>query len=94
LINDIIQHMVESGILTHIKKRDFHKEIQLSMSDAFAFDDTYTVFGIRHLQTAFYLLMLGYVLAVVCFMTEIMWHRCRSKSENQQVHFRVTYIST
>ena len=25
LINDIIQHMVESGILTHIKKRDFHK---------------------------------------------------------------------
>ena len=79
LINDIIQHMVESGILTHIKKRDFHKEKLLSMSDTFAFDDTYTVFGIAHLQTAFYLLVIGYILAFVCFVTEIMWHRYRSK---------------
>jgi hypothetical protein len=44
------------------------------MPDVPVFDDTYTVFGIRHLQIAFYLLMLGYVLAVVCFVTEIMWH--------------------
>jgi hypothetical protein len=78
LINDIIQHMVESGILTHIKKRDFHKEKLLSMSDAFTFEDTYTVFGITHVQTAFYLLMIGYVLAFFCFVTEIMWHRYRS----------------
>ena len=79
LIDDIIQHLVESGILTHIKKRDFPKEKLLSMSDSFAFDDTYTVFGITHLQTAFYLLMIGYVLAFSCFVTEIMWHRYRSK---------------
>jgi len=79
LINDIIQHTVESGILTHIKKRDFPKEKILSMPETFAFDDTYTVFGVRHLQTAFYLLMLGYVLAVACFVTEIIWHRYRSK---------------
>ena len=79
LINDIIDHIVESGILTHIKKRDFPKENILSMPDAFAFDDTYTVFGVRHLQTAFYLLMIGYVLAIACFVTEVMWHRYRSK---------------
>jgi hypothetical protein len=79
LINDIIDHTVESGILTHIKKRNFPKEIILSMSDAFTFDDTYTVFGVRHLQTAFYLLLIGYVLAVACFGTEILWHCYRSK---------------
>ena len=79
LIKDIIQHTVESGILTYILKRDLHKENILSLSDAIEFDDTYTVFGIRHLQTAFYLLMIGYVLAFVCFMIEIMWHRYMSK---------------
>jgi hypothetical protein len=79
LLNVIIQHMVESGILTHIKKRDFHKEKFISMSGALAFDDTHTVFGVRHLQTAFYLLVIGYLLAFVCFVTEIMWHRYRSK---------------
>jgi hypothetical protein len=78
LINDIIDHTVESGILTHIKKRNFPKEEILSMSDDFAFDDTYTVFGVRHLQTAFYLLMIGYVLAFSCFVTEIMWKLYRS----------------
>jgi hypothetical protein len=67
--------MVESGILTHIKKRDFHKEINLSMIDDFVFDDTYTAFSVNQLQTAFYLLMIGYVLAFACFVTEIMWHR-------------------
>jgi hypothetical protein len=76
LINNITDHMVESGILTHIKKMYFHKEIILSMLAA---SDTYTVFGIRHLQTAFYLLMIGCVLAYVCFVTEITWHRYRSK---------------
>jgi len=79
LINDIIDRMVESGILTHINQRDFHKEKLLSKLDAFAFEDTYTIFGITHLQTAFYLLMMGYVLAFVCIVSEIMWHRYRSQ---------------
>jgi hypothetical protein len=79
LINDIIDHMVESGIISHTKKINFHKEKILSMLDAFVFDDTYTAFGVRHLQTAFYLLILGYVLALACFVTEIMCHRYRTK---------------
>jgi len=51
---------------------NFPKEKILSILYAFAFDDTYTVFVIRNLQTAFYFLMLGYVLAFVGFVTEIM----------------------
>jgi hypothetical protein len=75
LINDIIEHIFESGIVTHIKKRDFHKEKIGSNWDAFVVDDIYTAFGVKHLQTAFYFLMLGCVLALVCFVIEIMWYR-------------------
>jgi hypothetical protein len=74
-INNIIQRTVESGILTHTKKRDFPREESLSLNYDFAVDDTYTVFGVGHLQTAFYLLILGYISALVCFVIEIVWHR-------------------
>jgi hypothetical protein len=79
LINNIIDLTVESGILTHINKKYLLKEGILSMSNAFAFDDTYIVFGVRHLQTAFYLLIAGYVLAFACFVTEIVGKNYRSK---------------
>jgi hypothetical protein len=78
-INDVISHMVKGEIFIHIKKRWFEKfEIQSEFNFPTS-DEEYFVFGVSHLQTAFYLLMLGYVLAVVCFVTEIMWHRYRSE---------------
>jgi hypothetical protein len=79
MINEIIDRMVESGIVSHIKKRDFAKEKILCMPHVFEFEDTYTAFGVMQLQTAFYILILGNVLAVAGFVTEIMWHRYRSK---------------
>jgi hypothetical protein len=86
-INDIIEHIIESDILTHIKKRYFRKENFVSIWDGFASDDTYTVFGIRHLQTAFYFLILCYVLAFSCFAIEIMWHRYVSQgSKSTRIH--------
>jgi hypothetical protein len=78
-INGIIQHIVEAGILSHIKKRYFRKENIVSVFVSTPTDDTYSAFGLRHLQTAFYLLMLGYVLSIACFLIEIMWHRYKSK---------------
>jgi hypothetical protein len=78
-INNIIEHLVEGGIIIYIKKRYFRKENIVLMFDSTPLDASYTAFGVRHLQTVFYLLMLGYVLALVCFVTEIMWHRYRSK---------------
>ena len=79
LINCIIQRVVESGILINLVIQNLRIEKILLMSDVTEFDDTYTVFGIRHLQTAFYLLMVGHVLAFASFMIEIMWHRYMSK---------------
>jgi hypothetical protein len=40
---------------------------------------TYYNISLRHLQAAFYLMMLGHALALACFVTEIMWHSLRSK---------------
>jgi hypothetical protein len=78
-INDVLNHIVEGGIVMHIKKKHFEKaKIQTQFNSANS-DDNYFVSGVSHLQTAFYLLMLGYVLAVACFVTEIMWHRYGSK---------------
>jgi hypothetical protein len=82
-INDVISHIVEGGIFTHIKKKYFEKEL---IQTEFSFPtsvDKYSVFSVSHLQTAFYLLMLGYVLAIACFVTEIVWHRYRSKGRER-----------
>jgi hypothetical protein len=78
-IDDILGHIVEGGIFMHITERFFDKLKMESKLDVHIFDDTYYDINISHLQTAFYLLILGYVLAVFCFVTEIMWHRYRSK---------------
>jgi hypothetical protein len=74
-INDVISHIVEGGIFMHIKEREFQKSDNETEINFTASDDSYFVFGVSHLLTAFYLLMLGYVLAVACFVTEILWHR-------------------
>jgi len=66
-IDDVLGHIFEGGIFTLIKKRSFHKVKTESKLHIPTFDDTYYAINIRHLQTAFYLLMLGYVLAVVFF---------------------------
>jgi len=95
-INDVISHVVEGGIFMHIRKRDFEKtKIQTEFNFPTS-NDKYSVFGVRHLQTAFHLLMLGYVLAVACFVTEILWHCYRSKGReltSTSVCHRQTYIT-
>jgi hypothetical protein len=79
VIDNVVGRIVEGGIFMQIKKRGFVKENIQSKYDFNIFDDTYSAMNIRHLQTAFYFLMLGYVLAVVCFVTEIMWNRHSSE---------------
>ena len=84
-IDDVLGHIAEGGIFMHIKKRSFDKLKIESKLDVPTFDDTYYAINISHLQTAFYLLMLGYVLSVACFVTEIIWHRYKSKGRGPTV---------
>jgi hypothetical protein len=75
-MDDVLSHIIERGFFLHIKKRSFEKLEMESRYVVPTFDDTYYVYAlnIRHLQTAFYMLMLGYVLAIACFVTEIVWY--------------------
>jgi len=82
-INDVLSHIVEGGIVMYIKKKELQKAKYETEYNFLSSDDNYFVFGVSHLQTAFYLLMLGYVLAVACFVTEIMWRCYRSKGRKQ-----------
>jgi hypothetical protein len=75
VIDDVLGHIVEGGIYMHIRERHFEKLKMESKLDVPTSADTYYAINIGHLQTTFYLLMLGYVLAVACFVSEILWHR-------------------
>jgi hypothetical protein len=83
IINDVMGHIVEGGIFLHIKERGIDKEKLESKLDFSTFDDSYYAMNISHLQTAFYFLMLGYALALACFVIEIIWHRFRSTWREQ-----------
>jgi hypothetical protein len=78
-INDAIGHIVEGGIFIQIRNRGLYQMNIDSKFNSPTFDDTYSAISIRHLLTVFYLLLLGYVLAFACVVTEYFWHLCRSK---------------
>jgi hypothetical protein len=59
------------------KKRCFEKAKTEGKTVSPTFDDTFCAISIRQMQTAFCLLVVGYVLAVVCFVTEILCQYCR-----------------
>jgi hypothetical protein len=73
IVDTVLGHIIEGGISEHLYKWAIYKI--KNKYDSHAFTDTYSAINIRHLQTAFYLLLLGYVLALACFVTEIMWFR-------------------
>jgi hypothetical protein len=78
-INEVIAHIAQGETFTQIKKRYYDKLKIQSKFDTYTFDDTYFAISVKDLQTAFYLLLKGYALALFCFVIEIMWHRYRSK---------------
>ena len=82
-INDVMSHIVEGGIVMHVRKMEYEKAKSKTKYNFRTSDDKYLVFGARHLQTPLYLLTLGYTLSVACFLTEIMWHRYRSKGRER-----------
>jgi hypothetical protein len=76
-INNIIDHIVQGGIFTQITERWFHRQKLLSNLDSYVLDNGYRDINISHLQTVFYFLIMGYIVALACFVIEIVWHRFR-----------------
>ena len=60
-LDDVLSRLVEAGIFMHKKKRSFDKLKIKAQLDIPNFDDTYSPTKLRHVQTAFYFLILGYV---------------------------------
>jgi hypothetical protein len=58
-----------------LKKRYYEKEKIHSEFDSYTFDDITFGYSIKKLQTVFYLLLMGCVLALGFFMIEVLWHR-------------------
>jgi hypothetical protein len=83
-VDDVLGHIFEGGIFMLRKERFFEEVKKESNLDVPTFDDTYYDINIGHLKTAFYLWMLGYVLAVLYFVTEMMWHCYRSKGRGRK----------
>jgi len=77
LINEVIGHIIEEGINIQLRDRGLYKaKLDLKFKSP-TFTDTYYVINISHQQMAFYLLFVGYVMSVVCFVSEIIWHPYR-----------------
>jgi hypothetical protein len=79
-INDAIDRVVESGIFMHWKNKRFEiAGIVTKETLSYTLANTYLKMSIIHMQSAFYLLILGYTLAFLSFFIEIVWHRLFSK---------------
>jgi hypothetical protein len=80
-INDVIDHILEAGLpvkwknwgLNHVKRSS-------NTSFSYTLGDTYVNINVTHLQSAFYMLLLGYTLAFLSFILEIIWCNLMSKT--------------
>jgi len=84
-VDDFLGHIIEGGIFMHIKKISFDKLKMESKFDVHTFDGTCYAISIRQLQSAFYLLMLGYVLVVACIVIAIMWQCYKPKGRGRTI---------
>jgi len=84
-LNDVMGHIIEGKIKIELSYRDlYNAKINFKYKSP-TFTDTYYAINISHLQTEFYLLFLGYVMSVVCFVSEIIWHRFSLKGNERKV---------
>jgi hypothetical protein len=79
-VNDIIDRVVEAGLYNYWISLEFNL-LKLEYRKIFMVDllDDYYSFDIYHLQTVFYLLLMGWCLSAVCFMFEVLYNRVLRK---------------
>jgi len=76
-LNNVMGHIIEGEINIQLRDQALYKAKLDFKFKSPAFTDTDYAINISHLQTAFHLLFVGYVMSVVCFVSEIVWHRYR-----------------
>jgi hypothetical protein len=79
-VTEIIDGMIEAGIYNHWISLTFKNLAILSRKKALVLPlDGYYSFNLYHLQPAFYLLLMGWCISVICFVIELLYNYVLSK---------------
>jgi hypothetical protein len=76
-MNEIIDRLVESGILAYFAQPlpEVEQYIKAKSSSSKYVADNYCVLSMNHLQSAFYLLLFGHSLGFITFLVEMMYFK-------------------
>jgi hypothetical protein len=75
-VNEVIHYVVEAGVYCHWMAMLWKEQKTISLKIAFVHAlDGYYSFNLYHMQTAFYLLLMGWCLSAACFMVEVLYNR-------------------
>jgi hypothetical protein len=79
-VNEIIDRVVEAGIYYHWRSASLNSGKATIKKIAFVqqFNDYYN-FNLYHMQTTFYILLMGWCLSTLCFVVEVLYSRFLSK---------------
>ena len=75
--NDVIQRVIEGGLLDLWWREITFQATLLAVRNFTIYFGDYTALSMEHLQSAFYLLILGYVIPLVSFLVEVFFHKRR-----------------
>ncbi|KAJ9593677.1 hypothetical protein L9F63_014772 [Diploptera punctata] len=82
-VNEVTKRILEGGIIEKLS-HDFlnharhHKNVS-NEADELDYEDGFTVFNLSHLQAAFYILILGYVLGTISLLIELNHFKIKTK---------------
>jgi hypothetical protein len=75
-VNEIIGRVVEAGLYNYWFSQRIHQINLYSQKIAIVQQlDEYYSFNLYHMQPAFYLLLMGWCISVICFMVEVLYNR-------------------
>ena len=79
-VTEIIDRVVEAGTYNYwiSLRKNWKKIVSHKISLVHPFDAYYS-FKLYHMQPAFYLLLMGWCLSVLCFMVEVFYNDVLSK---------------
>jgi hypothetical protein len=79
-VNEIIDRVVEAGLYNYWISLYFNSYKISSRKIAIVQPlDGYYIFNLYHMQTAFYLLLIGWCIGALCFIVEVLFNRVLSK---------------
>jgi hypothetical protein len=79
-VTEIIDRVVEAGLYKYwiSQRMNYFKLRYRKIAIVYPLDGYYS-FNLHHMQTAFYLLLMGWCLSVICFIVELLYNRVSSK---------------